>query len=332
MKKFLAVLALVVANPAVGMTLKPHQTAVWIDYEAMKGGDRLIHAGVNGWDPSRLLPFLSCFAEPGAEITVTATHAFYGYAEVVVASQKCAGVVHLEALDTAAAEARDAEARDAKARDAKAQEQVRICRDWNAALLAEAKEIDAQGTEVGQTVADATLTATGVPISISATKGVSVPVTVATFTDADPNAAVGDFTAWITWGDGVTSTGTITEKNGVFSVAGTHTFEEGKQTASVVITDREPLLRHLGAGSAAIMSAIIDVGGRRGTQGLPIEQNVRAILKLMHTAQADIRLAASRCPALFSADVVAKVDASAKKVEAACESRGFQWCRGESPR
>jgi hypothetical protein len=324
MKKFLAVLALVVANPAVGMTLKPHQTAVWIDYEAMKGGDRLIHAGVNGWDPSRLLPFLSCFAEPGAEITVTATHAFYGYAEVVVASQKCAGVVHLEALDTAAAEARDAEARDAKARDAKAQEQVRICRDWNAALLAEAKEIEAQGTEVGQTVADATLTATGVPISISATKGVSVPVTVATFTDADPNAAVGDFTAWITWGDGVTSTGTITEKNGVFSVAGTHTFEEGKQTASVVITDREPLLRHLGAGSAAIMSAIIDVGGRRGTQGLPIEQNVRAILKLMHTAQADIRLAASRCPALFSADVVAKVDASAKKVEAAC--------RGESPR
>ena len=325
MKKFLAVLALVVANPAVGVTLKPHQTAVWIDYEAMKGGDRLIHAGVNGWDPSRLLPFLSCFAEPGAEITVTATHAFYGYAEVVVASQKCAGVVHLEAIDTAA------EARDAKARDAFAQEQVRICRDWNAALLHEAKEIEAQGTEVGQTVADATLTATAMPIS--ATKGASVTATVATFTDADPNAAVGDFTATITWGDGTTSTGTITEKNGVFSVAGTHTFaEEGKETASVVITDREPLLRHLGAGSAAIMSAIIDVGGRRGTQGLPIEQNVRAILKLMHTAQADIRYAASRCPALFSADIVAKVDASAKKVEAACESRGFQWCRGESPR
>src|SRR5664280_416865 len=143
MRKFLAVLALVVASPAVGMTLKPHQTTVWIDYEAMKGADRLIHAGVNGWDPSRLLPFLSCFAEPGAEITVTATHAFYGYAEVVVASQKCAGVVHLEALDTAA-EARDAEARNAKARE----EQVRICRDWSAALLADAKEMEAQGTEV----------------------------------------------------------------------------------------------------------------------------------------------------------------------------------------
>jgi hypothetical protein len=27
------------------MTLKPHQTTVWIDYEAMKGADRLIHAG-----------------------------------------------------------------------------------------------------------------------------------------------------------------------------------------------------------------------------------------------------------------------------------------------
>ncbi len=199
MKKFLAVLALVVASPAVGMTLKPHQTAVWIDYEAMKGADRLIHAGVNGWDPSRLLPFLSCFAEPGAEITVTATHAFYGYAEVVVASQKCAGVVHLEAIDTDAALAAAKEARDAK-------ERARICEDWSKALAAEAKEILAQ-----------------------------------------------------------------------------------------------------------------DVHG---------EEDVRAILKLTRTAQADVHLAASQCPAL-SAATVAKVDAEAKAVEAACESRGFQWCRGD---
>jgi plasmid stability protein len=166
----------------------------------MKGADRLIHAGVNGWDPSRLLPFLSCFAEPGAEITVTATHAFYGYAEVVVASQKCAGVVHLEAIDTDAALAAAKEARDADAK-----ERVRICEDWSKALDAEAKEILAQ-----------------------------------------------------------------------------------------------------------------DVHG---------EEGVRAALKLMHTAQADIRLAASRC--LQFVNDIAKVDASAKKVEAACESRGFQWCRGD---
>ena len=52
------------------------------------------------------------------------------------------------------------------------------------------------------------------------------------------------------------------------------------------------------------------------------------MLKLARTSQADIRLAASQCPAM-SADV-AKIDAGAKAVEAACESRGFQWCRGES--
>ena len=86
------------------------------------------------------------------------------------------------------------------------------------------------------TVADAPLTATALPIS--ATEGAPITATVATFTDANPNAAVGDFTATINWGDGTTSTGTITEQNGVFSVAGTHTYaEEGKDPISVTITD-----------------------------------------------------------------------------------------------
>jgi hypothetical protein len=130
MKELIVVVTLaVIASPAASMTLKSNNNAVWIDYEAMKGADRLINAGVSGWDPSRLLPFLSCVAEPGTEITVTATHAFYGYAEVVVASQKCAGVVHLEAIDTAA-EARDAEARNAKARDAFAQEKALQEQRW----------------------------------------------------------------------------------------------------------------------------------------------------------------------------------------------------------
>ena len=85
-------------------------------------------------------------------------------------------------------------------------------------------------------MADAALTATALPIS--ATEGASITATVATFTDANPNAAVGDFTATINWGDGTTSTGTITEKNGVFSVAGTHTYaEEGKDAVSVTIAD-----------------------------------------------------------------------------------------------
>ena len=80
------------------------------------------------------------------------------------------------------------------------------------------------------------LTATGV--DVSAIEGNAVTATVATFTDTNPSASVNDFTATIAWGDGTTSTGTITEKNGVFSVTGSHTYaEEGSDPIGVIITD-----------------------------------------------------------------------------------------------
>ncbi len=86
-------------------------------------------------------------------------------------------------------------------------------------------------------IATAGLTATGV--DVSATEGNAITATVATFTDANPSATIGDFTATITWGDGTTTTGTITEdKNGVFSVTGTHTYaEKGSDPIGVTITD-----------------------------------------------------------------------------------------------
>ena len=86
------------------------------------------------------------------------------------------------------------------------------------------------------TVADAALTASGTPVS--ATEGNAVTATVATFTDANPLATTADFTATITWGDGTTSDGTIAEKNGVFSVTGTHTYaEDGSDLIGVTIKD-----------------------------------------------------------------------------------------------
>src|SRR6516164_1239313 len=81
-----------------------------------------------------------------------------------------------------------------------------------------------------------TLSATGV--SIGAIEGNAVTATVATFTDGNPSATTADFTATINWGDGTSSAGTITETNGVFSVAGTHTYrEEGSDPISVTIKD-----------------------------------------------------------------------------------------------
>ena len=92
-------------------------------------------------------------------------------------------------------------------------------------------------TETGMTtVADAPLTASGT--ALNSTEGATLTATVATFTDANPNAPLSDFTATIDWGDSTSSTGTITETAGVFSVTGTHTYaEEGTYPAVVSITD-----------------------------------------------------------------------------------------------
>lgn len=86
------------------------------------------------------------------------------------------------------------------------------------------------------TITDAALTATGIPQLLS-TNPVQQPV--ATFTDADPNGTVSDYTASINWGDGTAPTpGTITG-SGTFSVSGNHTYSTlGPQTITTTITDQ----------------------------------------------------------------------------------------------
>ncbi|MDE2477086.1 MAG: hypothetical protein KGO48_18665, partial [Alphaproteobacteria bacterium] len=86
-------------------------------------------------------------------------------------------------------------------------------------------------------VADAALVAAGA--AISATEGTPITATVATFTDSNPNATAGDFTATINWGDGSSSTGTVVaNSNGGFGVGGTHGYaDEGNYKVGVTITD-----------------------------------------------------------------------------------------------
>ena len=76
--------------------------------------------------------------------------------------------------------------------------------------------------------------------SVTGTEGSSTgTTTVATFTDANPNALASDFTATINWGDGTNTTGTVVAQNGsAFAVDGAHTYaDEGKYTVDVSITD-----------------------------------------------------------------------------------------------
>ncbi len=62
--------------------------------------------------------------------------------------------------------------------------------------------------------------------------------TIATFTDANAASIAGDFTATIAWGDGLTTTGTVTKTAGVYSVVGTHTYTSaGYYSAKVTIAD-----------------------------------------------------------------------------------------------
>ncbi|MDX2039045.1 MAG: Ig-like domain-containing protein [Isosphaeraceae bacterium] len=107
--------------------------------------------------------------------------------------------------------------------------------------------------QVAVTVADAAISAQGVPISTVENLPLS-GVNVATFSVADLSAVASDYTATINWGDfTATSAGTITavgsSPNGVsFVVSGNHTFaSDGIYTISVQIAST--------GGSAAIAAA-----------------------------------------------------------------------------
>jgi hypothetical protein len=68
--------------------------------------------------------------------------------------------------------------------------------------------------------------------------------TVATFSDLNAAAPVGDFTATITWGDGTSTTvsgsggGIVAQGGGVFALLSSHTFgSSGSFTLSVQVLD-----------------------------------------------------------------------------------------------
>ncbi|QDU24237.1 beta strand repeat-containing protein [Urbifossiella limnaea] len=120
------------------------------------------------------------------------------------------------------------------------------------------------------TVIDQPLTAAGVQPVVAATAGAPlVYVDVATFTDANPLALAGDYTATITWGNPTqTTSGTVVQDtNGVFHVLGSHTFDGAAPassaytvtildvTASVTINNTATVAR------AAILVGALPVAG-----------------------------------------------------------------------
>jgi len=95
---------------------------------------------------------------------------------------------------------------------------------------------------------------TASPATVAAqTTGAAFTVPVATFTDSNPTAPLGSFTAPITWGDATTSVGTITQPGGpgtTFTVSGTHTYAaHGTYTVGVSVSSTA-------GGSASVTDSV----------------------------------------------------------------------------
>lgn len=143
----------------------------------------------------------------------------------------------------------------------------------------------AGASEIGQLVLDQPLTATGSPIALSVAQG--IVGTVATFTDADPAATAGSFTASILWGDGSASAGTISaDPRGGFDVTGTHTYAQpGTYAVAATITDIDT--SHDTAGSTAATRSTAQVAPAppvpAPAPGIPLTGDVTSLVQVTLT-------------------------------------------------
>jgi hypothetical protein len=92
--------------------------------------------------------------------------------------------------------------------------------------------------------------------TISATEGQAFSGAVAGFTDGFLGQAADDFTSSINWGDGTTTTGTVTGGNGSFTISGSHTYaDEGTFSVTASFSDDPPsTLTNVSIVSTAIVA------------------------------------------------------------------------------
>jgi hypothetical protein len=103
-------------------------------------------------------------------------------------------------------------------------------------------------------IADAALSAKAVTVNATAT--VKFSGRVATFTDANPDGQVSDYTASITWGDGTSSAGTISAATGGgFEVTGSHTYAIGGVFKTTITIDDVGGSKATATGSANVIGA-----------------------------------------------------------------------------
>ncbi len=114
------------------------------------------------------------------------------------------------------------------------------------------------------TIAETAIVATG--LTFSTTPGQALTsVPVAYFTDPNSSANSGNITAVIEWGDGQTTTGTVSGPNaaGVYTVSGTHTYSAvgGASSYSVTVKIGDPAGAMAQATSTALVAGFINATG-----------------------------------------------------------------------
>jgi hypothetical protein len=126
-------------------------------------------------------------------------------------------------------------------------------------------DVDDDGSGMATATATATSTAnvaegdvlTGTGATVAATEGTAFTSSgLATFADTLANSA-SDFTSSIDWGDGTTTTGTVSGSAGSFTVDGVHTYaEDGSYTVNVTLTDVDDDGSGLATASASAASTV----------------------------------------------------------------------------
>jgi hypothetical protein len=146
-----------------------------------------------------------------------------------------------------------------------------------------------------------TLTVTAAPLSstaqaITPTAGAPFSGVVATFTNADPFGGPGSYTATITWGDGQTSAGVITDAGGgIFRVSGSHTYADPNNTTFTVTISHK--LGYTTSVTATGTASVTNLGlgvqeGQTGDIGFWHNSNGQALIKSFNGGSTSTALSA----------------------------------------
>jgi hypothetical protein len=105
----------------------------------------------------------------------------------------------------------------------------------------------------------------------SASEGTALTnVEVASFADTTANLPASDYIATINWGDGTTTTGTVSGSNGTFTVTDSHTYaDEGDDLLAVTITRTTDNTTITPTGTVAVLEADLLTGTSKTIGGQP---------------------------------------------------------------